>query len=148
METKDALDLLIKVSETTGKSWNRYYFVVFAILGFVATNSEVVKNMKLRVLIMFLFVVFAIYSGISLILLQERKIDLWTYICTSLNCETFDESGDTAPLVTYVKQIKPTPSAIKVLSQFFLDLLVLLAIFYIPTIRNRDTNTFSDNNKM
>ncbi len=66
MDAKDALDLLFKLSEATAKSWDTYSVVTLAIVGFVATNREVAKNMALRRLVVVIFTIFAFYSGYSL----------------------------------------------------------------------------------
>lgn len=134
MEKISALiPILLEHSQRFSDFWNFHIIVSLGVLGFVLANEGIASKLRVRLLVTVTFFLIAVYSVFSLSIHQERQVKLWN----ALEAHIVSAPGEFVPEeVDYIDSLKPTDFGVKAGALLTADLLVVLAVWFIPKIKD------------
>ncbi len=128
----ELIAVLLEHSQRFIDFWNLQLVIALGVLGFALANPQVVAKTRVRVLISAIFIAIAAFSVFSLSAHQERAELLWT----ALEARVAAAPGELIPQeAAYIDSLKPTPFPIKAGALVAADVLVVLAIWFSPKLK-------------
>jgi hypothetical protein len=128
----ELIAVLLEHSQRFIDFWNLQLVVALGTLGFSFANPQIVSKKRIRLLISGIFVAIAAFSVFSLSAHQDRAEKLWTALeahVTATPSEFLPEE------VAYINSLEPTPFPIKAGALVAADVVVILAIWFIPKFK-------------
>lgn len=127
------ISILLEHSQRFLDFWNLQLVIALGVLGFSLANPQVVSKLRVRILISAIFVAIAAFSVFSLSAHQQREEKLWT----ALEARVAAAPAEFIPEeVAYIDSLKPTPFVIKAGALVAADAFVVLAIWFLPKIKD------------
>ena len=126
------ISVLLEHSQRFIDFWNLQLVIAIGVLGFALANPQIVARVRVRLLITGIFIAMAAFSVFSLSVHQNRAELLWIAL---------EERVAAAPTefipqeVAYIDSLKPTPFGLKAGALVGADILVLLAIWWSPKLK-------------
>lgn len=128
----ELIAVLLEHSQRFIDFWNLQLVVALGTLGFSFANPQIVSKKRIRLLISGIFIAIAAFSVFSLSSHQERAEKLWT----ALEARVAVAPSEFLPEeVAYLDSLEPTPFAIKAGALVTADVVVILAIWFIPKFK-------------
>ena len=128
----ELIAVLLEHSQRFIDFWNLQLVVALGTLGFSFANPQIVLKKRIRLLISGIFIAIAAFSVFSLSSHQERAEKLWT----ALEARVAVAPSEFLPEeVAYLDSLEPTPFAIKAGALVTADVVVILAIWFIPKFK-------------
>lgn len=126
------ISILLEHSQRFIDFWNLQLVITLGVLGFSLANPQVVSKIRVRVLISAIFIIIAAFSVFSLSAHQERAEKLWTALEARVAAAPTEFIPEEA---AYVDSLKPTPFGVKAGAIVAADVLVIMAVWFLPKIR-------------
>lgn len=128
----ELITVLLEHSQRFIDFWNLQLVVVLGTLGFSFANPQIVSKVRIRLLISGIFVAIAAFSVFSLSSHQERAEKLWI----ALEARAVAAPSEFLPEeVAYLDSLEPTPFPIKAGALVTADVVVILAIWFSPKLK-------------
>jgi len=125
------ISVLLEHSQRFIDFWNLHLVIALGVLGFALANQEIISQRRVKLLITAVFFAIAAFSVFSLSSHQERAEKLWT----ALEARLAAAPGEFIPEeVAYIDSLEPTPFPVKAGAIVAADVLVILVIWFSPTI--------------
>ena len=126
------ISVLLEHSQRFIDFWNLQLVIALGVLGFSLANKGIVAQSRVRLLISFVFIAIAAFSVFSLSSHQQRAEKLWT----AMEARVAAAPDEFIPEeVAYIDSLKPTAFAVKAGAIVAADLLVILASWFSPKLR-------------
>lgn len=132
-EFSGLISILLEHAQRFFDFWNLQILVSLAVLGFVLSNDELIRQRRVRVLITFVFVMIALYCVFSLSVHQRREEALWSAIISRAQAAP---AQYTTEEMAYLQSLKPTAFPIKAGALVIADLLVVIVTWFRPNPRS------------
>ncbi|CAG1003475.1 hypothetical protein ANAEL_03155 [Anaerolineales bacterium] len=134
MEKISALiPILLEHSQRFSDFWNFHIIVSLGVLGFVLANEGIASKLRVRLLLTVTFFLIAVYSVFSLSIHQQRQVKLWDALEARIATSPVEFIPEE---VDYIDSLKPTDFGIKIGALLTADLLVVLAVWFIPKMKD------------
>jgi len=125
------ISVLLEHSQRFIDFWNLHLVIALGVLGFALANQEIISQRRVKLLITAVFFAIAAFSVFSLSSHQERAEKLWT----ALEARLAAAPGEFIPEeVAYIDSLEPTPFPVKAGAIVAADVLMILVIWFSPTI--------------
>ena len=127
------ISVLLEHSQRFIDFWNLQLVIAIGVLGFALANPQIVSRSRVRLLICAIFIAMAAFSVFSLSVHQYRAELLWTAIEARVSASPAELIPQE---VAYIDSLKPTPFGVKIGALLGADILILLAIWFSPKLKD------------
>lgn len=130
----ELISILIEHSQRFMDFWNFQIIISLAMLGFLFSNPTAMAQRQIRLFVSLTFIGIAVFSIFSLSVHQQREELLWRALDARVGAEVTSYIPEE---IAYVEALQPTAFPIKAGALAVADLIVVAAIWVVPTLKSK-----------